>query len=146
MMYPEVAVRVNVESIMLRPPVVQRFLEGRNLEGAARLRRALGFEELVGPRPKSEHRADPASHKLPPQRQRGPKKTEDAIREVGADLVAKGNFPGKTITWKEFQRKVCTALKVELGTRGYSIDTIQKAMRLTLEEQRKSLIAESTKS
>jgi hypothetical protein len=61
--------------------------------------------------------------------QRGPSSTAPLITRAAQTLVAAGKVPGKTITWKKFQAELCRSLNVAKGQRGYSIDSIQKAVR-----------------
>jgi hypothetical protein len=65
-----------------------------------------------------------------PPRRHGPIPTRGKIMKAAQRLMhEKDCLPGKTISWKEFQIKVCNLLNVKPGDRGYSLDTIQTAVR-----------------
>jgi hypothetical protein len=67
-----------------------------------------------------------------PKRRPGPISTANSIQTVAERLFASGQMPGRTVTWKEFQTTLCKEIGVKAGQRGYSLDTIQAAVRRAL--------------
>jgi hypothetical protein len=63
------------------------------------------------------------------QRRRGPAPTKEKIQIVAKSLFASGLIPPDTITWKAFQVALCKELGVTTSQRGYSLDTIEAAVR-----------------
>jgi len=70
------------------------------------------------------------------QRRRGPEPTKDKIITDGERLFGEGQVPPDTIPWKQFAIELCTNIGVNPDTRGYGLDTIQKALRPLIEERR----------
>jgi len=59
----------------------------------------------------------------------GPISTGSSIQTAAERLFALGRVPGRTITWKKFQAALCREVGVKTDQRGYSLDTIQAAVR-----------------
>jgi hypothetical protein len=65
----------------------------------------------------------------PPLRH-GPIPTRDKIMEAAQRLMHEHNFfPGENMPWEQFRIKICNVLNVKPGDRGYSLDTMQAAVR-----------------
>jgi hypothetical protein len=69
---------------------------------------------------------------------RGPIATADKIRVAGRALIAEGYVPPETIMWDRFRKLLCDRIGVNPETRGYGLDTIQKALRPILKIDRQS--------
>jgi hypothetical protein len=99
---------------------------------------SIGFPELP------EKCKAPATEKA--AEQRGPTSTAEKIREAGAALIADGCVPVETTPWERFRELLCERLGVTPQTRGYGLDTIQNALRSTLEGRQAKILAENTES
>ena len=102
--------------------------------------------ERVSSKPESPLPA-PAPGLVTRRKRSGPIPTADKIRQAGKTLIVAGHVPLETIFWARFQEKLCAELGVKPKSRGYSIDTIRKALRPILEQgQLDRLAAASTES
>lgn len=82
-----------------------------------------------------------------PRRQHGPTPTADNIKEAGQTLINEGYVPAETVPWKQFEMMLCQKLRIEPGARGYSLDSIQNALRPLLQKRQAArLSSESTES
>jgi hypothetical protein len=82
-----------------------------------------------------------------PRRQHGPTPTADKIKEAGQTLIEEGYVPPETISWKQFEVMLYQKLRIGPGTRGYSLDSIQNALRpLRQKRQAAKLSSESTEN
>jgi hypothetical protein len=70
-----------------------------------------------------------------PRRQHGPSPTADKIKEAGQALIDEGHMPPETVPWKQFQKMLCQKLRIQPGARGYSLDSIQNALRPLLQKR-----------
>jgi hypothetical protein len=78
-------------------------------------------------------------------RQHGPPPTRTRIEDAAARLIDGGLVPGQTIQWEPFRTQLCKAIGVPLKQRGYSLDTIQAAVKILL-KNRNTESTESTES
>jgi hypothetical protein len=76
----------------------------------------------------------------------GPIATANKIRAGAEHLLASGQTPGSTMTWRKFQTELCKELGVKPDDRGYGIDTIQAAVRPLLRQIIDNDDAESTEN
>jgi len=82
-----------------------------------------------------------------PRRRPGPSPTVDRIKEAGQTLIDEGHVPSETVPWERFGVMLCRKLGIGPKTRGYSLDSIQKAMRPLLQKrQAAKLFSENTES
>jgi hypothetical protein len=82
-----------------------------------------------------------------PRRRPGPSPTTDRIKEAGQTLIDEGHVPPETVPWERFGEMLCKKLGIAPGTRGYSLDSIQSAMRPLLQKrQAAKLSSENTES
>lgn len=85
-----------------------------------------------------------------PRRQYGPTPTADKIKEAGQILIADGYVPPETVPWQQFQVMLCQKLGIRPETRGYSLDSIQNALRPLLQKRQAAKLfsnhTESTES
>jgi hypothetical protein len=70
------------------------------------------------------------------KRRSGPTPTADKIRKAGEALMKEGHVPAETVQWEQFRKLLCNELGVKVGARGYSVDTIQAALRPILNKRR----------
>jgi hypothetical protein len=112
-------------------------------------RRRVDFGAAIGgllsahpPETGAVHRLKASQRKPRP----GPASTANSIQIAAERLFASGQVPGRTITWKEFQTALCKEVGVKTDQRGYSLDTIQAAVRPHLQRIRDSENAESTEN
>jgi hypothetical protein len=81
---------------------------------------------------------------VPKNARRGPSPTGPRIVAVAQALLAAGKVPGKTISWKKFRSEVCRGLKVPENQRGFSLESIQNAVRPLLKANQEGDNTEST--
>jgi hypothetical protein len=100
-------------------------------------------DDPAGTRDRQANGETPAA----PRRQHGPTPTADNIKEAGQTLIDEGYVPAETVPWKQFEMMLCQKLRIEPGARGYSLDSIQNALRPLLQKrQAAKLSSESTES
>ena len=89
-------------------------------------------------RPSEGKQSMEAEDPTPKHARRGPRSTRDAIRRAARRLKADGKVPGNngTVPWDVYQKDICRLAGVEWDElsskpkeRGYSLDTIQNALR-----------------
>jgi hypothetical protein len=76
----------------------------------------------------------------------GPIPTADRIETAARELLAAGHVPAQTITWEQFRTELCKKLNVKPEQRGYSLDTIQAAVRPLLSAAQVTEGTESTEN
>ena len=76
----------------------------------------------------------------------GPISTANIIQTAAERVLALGQVPGRTIKWKEFQTVLCKEIGVKIDQRGYSLDSIQAAVRPLLRQLPNSGNAGSTEN
>jgi hypothetical protein len=74
--------------------------------------------------PDEKPQGDPEDRKKP-----GPIKTEQEIKDGAKRLFERGLTP-ETCGWEPFRGKLCKELGVSIDTRGYGLDTVQRAVKL----------------
>jgi hypothetical protein len=69
------------------------------------------------------------------KRRTGPRPTADKIRTAAQTLIDAGQVPVEKIPWADFHPLLCSKLGVKPTTRGYRLDTAQRALRPLLDER-----------
>jgi hypothetical protein len=102
------------------------------------------------PSPADAHTGESDSTRKPTGNSRrarpGPIPTADRIETAARELLAAGHVPAQTITWEQFRTELCKKLNVKPEQRGYSLDTIQDAVRPLLSAAQVTEGTESTEN
>jgi hypothetical protein len=100
---------------------------------------------LLAARPIQRNR-ERISRAIRPKRRPGPTATARGIQIAAQRLFTAGEIPGRTITWKRFHVAICKEIGVNTDQRGYSLDTIQAAVRPLLKQLPDKGSAENTEN